>query len=113
MHGLDLYHHLDMRQVVVGVMMVVVVDDVVAVARLRRLVVVGRTFLYCALIGSHNICSDEMLPRQCQMLANIWFQTGNISTFQHLNLTFGARKIFFFKCECQMWRTLTFSTFDI
>jgi hypothetical protein len=27
------------------------------------------------------------------MLANAWFQTGNISTFQHLNLTFGAREI--------------------
>jgi hypothetical protein len=63
MHSLDLYHRLDMCQVVVGVMMVVVVVDVVAVARLRRLVVVGRTFLYCDLIGSYNICSDEMLPK--------------------------------------------------
>jgi hypothetical protein len=63
MYSLDLYHRLDMRQVVVGMMMVVVVVDVVAVARLRRLVVVGLTFLYCDLIGSYNICSDEMLPK--------------------------------------------------
>jgi hypothetical protein len=63
MYSLDLYHRLDMRQVVVGMMMVVVVVDVVAVARLRRLVVVGQTFLYCDLIGSYNICSDEMLPK--------------------------------------------------
>jgi hypothetical protein len=63
MRGLDLCHRLDTRQVVVGMMMVVVVVDVVAVARLRRLVVVGRTFLHCDLIGSCNICSDEMLPK--------------------------------------------------
>jgi hypothetical protein len=58
MRGSDLCHRLDMHQVVVGVMMViVVVVDVVAVARLRRLVVAGRTLLHCDLIeDSHNIC---------------------------------------------------------
>jgi hypothetical protein len=42
--GLDLHHCLDMRQVVVGMIMVLFCFIiVVAVARLRRLVVVGRT----------------------------------------------------------------------
>jgi hypothetical protein len=67
--------------------------------------------LHRDLIGSCNTCSDKMLLRQCQMLANIWFQTGNISTFQ---FDIWCAQDRFFKCECQMWRApVTFSTFDI